>query len=153
MENLKKSEKILNETRTEYRFKKLSCTVREVNIQGSRLIISLDEWAVIKPAPTLQELLTNFLSQEVHCHEQNMNEFVRDKENPNRLKFVVYGLPTDDCVFFLQPREQDLIDFRNGKESMWIFNFDIEIEKCVLNITRDLSMEFDQIGIKNYEVH
>lgn len=146
MGNLEKSEKI--ETRTEYRFKKLSCVVREVNnTDDSRLIISLDQWAVVESAPTLFELLTNFLTNEVHCHEQNMAEFVLDPEIPNRLKLVVDGLPTDDCIFFLQPREQDFEDFRNGKESLWRFTFDMLIEKCVVEITDDLNNEFDEIGI------
>lgn len=151
MENLEKSEKIeKTETRTEYRFKQIACTVTECSYEEGELrtIISLSEWTLVKSAPTLLELITNFLSQEVHCHKQDMCEFVFDPDIHNRIELVVYGLPTDDCIFFLEPREQDWEDYKNGKENLWCFTFDLRIEKCVVTITHDLIQEFNEIGIK-----
>lgn len=146
---MEKSEKI--ETRIEYRFKQIACTVKEDNYEQGELktICSLSEWTdSIEPSPTLYGLIENFMVNEVNSHKIDMNEFVFDPEIPNRIELVVYGLPVDDvsdCIFFLEPREQDWEDYKNGKDNMWCFTFDLRIEKYI--VTDDLIQEFNEIGI------
>lgn len=145
---MEKSEKI--GTRTEYRFKQIACTVTEDNYEQGELknIISLSEWTEnnnIKPSPTLYGLIENFMVKEVDGHKIDTNEFVFDPEIPNRIELVVYGLPTDGCIFFLEPNEQDWENYKNGKDNMWCFTFDLRIEKYIT--TDDLIQEFNEIGI------
>lgn len=84
--------------------------------------------------------------KEVDGHKIDTNEFVFDPEIPNRIELVVYGLPTDDCIFFLEPNEQDWENYKNGKNNMWCFTFDLRIGKYITT-TDDLIREFNEIGI------
>ena len=135
---------------TEYVITSCDCTIVEDNYEEGELSKTekFINWPVDIRENSLEGLMRRFNDNELNGHKFNMEDWVYDQSQPNRLELAVTGSLVTDYASFYEPSKKEWDDFKAGKTNLSAFVFDMYIEKH--EVVTNLVDEFKKLKIESF---